>query len=209
MDIYLATNNKGKIRELNRLFEATPYAFVAAGELLKDTDVLEDGKSYYENAYKKAIYLYHKTAAYVVAEDSGLEVEALDGAPGVYSARFANLLQDTNATDIENITHLLSLLTDVPASKRAARYVSVLCLIENGEERYFEGEVRGRIIETPAGDFGFGYDPIFVPDGYDQTFAQLGQEIKNRISHRAMAAQRLKEYIGKMGNAAPPHGLRL
>ncbi|MBF0609215.1 MAG: RdgB/HAM1 family non-canonical purine NTP pyrophosphatase [Candidatus Magnetobacterium sp. LHC-1] len=202
MNLYLATNNKGKIRELNRLFEATPYTFLAPGELLADTGVLEDGTSYRENAYKKAFYLYQKTGIGVVAEDSGLEVEALDGAPGVYSARFAALQQQQDSptglqggSDADNIAHLLRLLTAVPVSGRGARFVSVLCLIEGGIERYFEGEVRGRIIDAPMGDSGFGYDPVFVPDGYSQTFAQLGQEVKNAISHRAMAVQRLKEYL--------------
>ncbi|MBF0538622.1 MAG: RdgB/HAM1 family non-canonical purine NTP pyrophosphatase [Nitrospirae bacterium] len=212
MNLYLATNNKGKVRELNRLFEATPYTFLAPGELLKDTEVLEDGKSYRENAYKKAFYLYQKTGVSVVAEDSGLEVEALDGAPGVYSARFASLQRQDKpgspgshgSADADNIVHLISLLVDVPLSRRGARFVSVLCLIEGGVVRhdgqkevvrYFEGEVRGRIIDTPLGDSGFGYDPVFVPNGYTQTFAQLGQEVKNTISHRAMAVQRLKKYL--------------
>ncbi|MBF0336985.1 MAG: RdgB/HAM1 family non-canonical purine NTP pyrophosphatase [Nitrospirae bacterium] len=201
MNLYLATNNKGKIRELNRLFEATPYTFFAPGELLADTGVLEDGTNYHENAYKKAFYLYQKTGVGVVAEDSGLEVEALAGAPGVYSARFAALQQQTSPTgsqgtsDADNIAHLLRLLTGVPASGRGARFVSVLCLIEGGVDIYFEGEVRGSIIDAPMGDSGFGYDPVFVPDGYSQTFAQLGQEVKNAISHRAMAVQRLKEYL--------------
>ncbi|MBF0317581.1 MAG: RdgB/HAM1 family non-canonical purine NTP pyrophosphatase [Nitrospirae bacterium] len=201
MNLYLATNNKGKIREINRLFEATPYTFLAPGELLSDTGVLEDGKNYHENAYKKAFCLYQKTGVDVVAEDSGLEVEELDGAPGVYSARFASM-QDAavgshGSSDADNIVHLLHLLTGVPASGRGARFVSVLCLIEGGVERYFEGEVRGRIIDTPMGDSGFGYDPVFVPDGYTQTFAQLGQEVKNTISHRAMSVQKLKEYLNR------------
>ncbi|MBF0566129.1 MAG: non-canonical purine NTP pyrophosphatase [Nitrospirae bacterium] len=213
MKIYLATNNKGKIREINALFGGTHFEFVSPGELLKETDVLEDGDSYRENAYKKAYPLHVATSAPVVSEDSGMEVEALDGAPGVHSARFANLFTGKNSTDTENIQKLLSLLKEAPqdagsdkdagsgkrdakrAATRAARYVSVFCFITGGQVHYFEGEVWGDITETPMGSGGFGYDPVFIPRGYSDTFAQLGPTVKNRISHRAMASQKLKDFL--------------
>ncbi len=191
MKILLATKNPGKIREMNRLFKNTGIDFMGLNKLKEVPDVLEDGRTYHENAFKKAITFYNLASMPTLAEDSGIEVDLLNGAPGIFSARFAG----ENATDRENTEKLLELLRGAPEEKRTARFVSVLCLIVNGTPYFFEGEVRGRIIEQPRGESGFGYDPVFVPEGYDRTFAELGDDVKNRISHRAAAIEKLKDFL--------------
>ncbi len=193
MKILLATKNKGKIREMNRLFADLEIEFVGVDTVDNPPDVVEDGTTYHENALKKAMTYYNLSGLPTLAEDSGLEVEALQGAPGVYSARYAG----EQATDAENNKKLLKALENVPDEKRQARFVSVLCLVLDGKPYFFEGEVKGRILKEPEGTSGFGYDPIFCPQGFDHSFAVLGEEVKNRISHRARAIERLKEFLEK------------
>lgn len=191
MRILLATKNRGKIREMNSLFAGTGVEFVGTDILDSAPDVVEDGRTYHDNALKKAMTFYKLTGLPTLAEDSGLEVDALQGGPGVYSARFAG----ENASDEENIKKLLAELKGVKKQDRRARFVSVLCLVIDGKPHFFEGEVRGRILEEPEGRSGFGYDPVFCPDGYEHSFAVLGEEIKNSISHRARAIEKLKDFI--------------
>ena len=141
--------------------------------------VEEDGATFRENAAKKALAACKYCDVPAFADDSGLEVEALDGRPGIYSSRYA-------ATDAERIAKLLGELKG--AENRRARFVCAIAIAINGEViETFEGEVRGRIVEAPRGADGFGYDPVFQPDGYEQTFGEMAQELKNRISHRAAA----------------------
>ncbi|MCI4626148.1 MAG: RdgB/HAM1 family non-canonical purine NTP pyrophosphatase [Candidatus Magnetoovum sp. WYHC-5] len=189
MKIFLATNNHGKVKEINKLFEGSGIEFLIAEGNFNYSSV-ETGNTYKINAYKKAKYLYTETGSNTpsLAEDSGLEVEALNGAPGVHSARFAN----TNATDKENNNRLLELLSLETSNNRNAKFVSIFCLISKDGEFYFEGEVKGQIALSLKGEHGFGYDPLFIPEGYDKTFAQLGPEFKNAISHRAKAISKLK-----------------
>ncbi len=191
MKILLATENPGKIEEINRLFRDTPIEFVGPGPLEERPIVVEDGQTYHENAMKKAMAYYRLTSMPTLSEDSGLEVESLGGAPGLLSARFAG----DGATDEDNCRKLLDLMRDVPEERRTARFVSVFCLIIDEDIYFFEGEVRGRILKQPRGESGFGYDPVFAPEGYDRSFAELGEEVKNRISHRAAAIKRLKEFL--------------
>ncbi|MBF0320189.1 MAG: RdgB/HAM1 family non-canonical purine NTP pyrophosphatase [Nitrospirae bacterium] len=193
MNLYLATKNQGKVREINSLFTGTGIVFSSAAVIMGK--VVEDGDTYHKNAFAKAMAVYEKMPDPVVAEDSGLEVDALEGAPGVYSARFAAQSDDDNATDEENINELLDFMQDVPKEMRTAKYVSVFCLIMGGTTMFFDGEVTGSIIDTPRGTSGFGYDPVFIPNGYDKTFAELGDDVKNKISHRAMAARKLRDYL--------------
>lgn len=152
--------------------------------------VMEDGRSFAENAERKARALSRaRRDELVVADDSGLEVAALGGAPGIFSARFAG----ENATDPENVEKLLSELGD--ETKREARFCCALALALNGKVvANFLGDVLGRITNAPSGRDGFGYDPVFVPDGYENTFAELG-EIKNQISHRAHALAQLRKFL--------------
>ncbi len=191
MKILLATKNRGKISEINRIFSDLPVEFVGLDTFEEVPEVIEDGKTFHDNALKKAMTYYNIASIPALAEDSGLEVEALQGAPGIYSARYAG----ENATDSENNRKLLQALSGLPPEKRRARFVSVLCLILDGKPFFFEGEVRGRILEKPEGESGFGYDPLFVPEGYEHSFGVLGEEIKNRISHRAMALKKLRHFL--------------
>ncbi len=191
MKLILATSNNGKIREINDLFSKTGVDFISLRDCGELPPLVEDGNTFKENAFKKAITVFKATGINVVSEDSGLEVFALNGAPGIFSARFAG----EGAGDRENNEKLLNMLKKVPEEERGARFVSLFCLIIDGHASYFEGDVKGRIIHSPAGQSGFGYDPLFVPEGYDKTFAQLGGEIKNRISHRAVALDKLKKFL--------------
>lgn len=189
--IILATRNKGKIAEINAIFSGTDVEFVGLDAFPMAPETVEDGKTFPENALKKAKDIFDYTKIVTVSEDSGLEVDILDGLPGVYSSRFAS----EKATDKENIEKLIHELRDVPYEKRTARFVSVFCLFEGKDIRYFEGSVKGHIIDKPRGASGFGYDPLFVPEGYEKTFAELGTDMKNKISHRAKALKKLKEFL--------------
>ncbi|MGB4444835.1 MAG: RdgB/HAM1 family non-canonical purine NTP pyrophosphatase, partial [Dysgonamonadaceae bacterium] len=137
----------------------------------------------------KARFIKNKYGYDCFAEDTGLEVEALENAPGVYSARYAG----DACRDEDNIKKLLDNLKGI--ANRKARFRTVIALLMNNEEYFFEGEIKGHIIDEKRGSAGFGYDPIFVPEGYDQTFAELGEEIKNRISHRSIATQKLVDFL--------------
>ena len=155
-------------------------------------DVIEDGQSFLENALKKARTVCEWTGETVLADDSGLEVEALAGAPGIYSARYAG----DNATDEDNIKKLLKNLKDVPREKRGGSFRCALVLYQpGGHFEYFEGSWQGRIAETRAGAGGFGYDPVFFLPELGITVAELPQGKKNLISHRAKAFQQLKNYL--------------
>jgi len=191
--LVLATRNRGKIREINALFAGMDVQFAGLDEFPDMPEVMEDGETFEENAFRKARDVFDFTGMPVVSEDSGLEVDALGGSPGVYSARFAG----ENATDGENLQKLMEELSGTPPERRTARFVSVFCLYDGGTPEYFRGHVEGMIIDRPRGESGFGYDPVFVPRGYDRTFAELGQDVKNRISHRAEAIRKLQEYLRK------------
>ena len=157
-------------------------------------EVVEDAGTFVGNARKKAQALAEKLPAdaWALADDSGLCVDVLKGAPGVYSARFAGV----NATDAQNNEKLLSLLSNTLGPARTAHFVCVLVLRnKQGEERVAEGKCHGSIIETPKGAQGFGYDPLFCPDGYEETFAQLGSVVKEQLSHRGLAFRRLLEVL--------------
>ena len=155
-------------------------------------EIPETGLSFKENAQQKAEYIYKKLNCNCFADDSGLSVDALDGEPGIYSARYAG--EPCNMQN--NIAKLLNNLKE--KSDRKAQFTTVIAVVLDGEYHFFEGVIRGKIIDTPRGDNGFGYDPIFVPDGYDQTFAELPTEIKNNISHRAIAMQKFQEFISNL-----------
>ena len=167
---------------------------------LADTDVpeiRENGTSFEENAKLKALAASRELSALVIADDSGLEVDALGGAPGIYSARYAG----ANATSKDKIDKLLRELARVRATnnRRRARFRCVVALARNGDLLgIFEGTVEGRITDTARGDSGFGYDPIFVPDGFEQTFGELPKQAKNNISHRAKAIRALADRLRRL-----------
>lgn len=187
MTIYLATNNKHKLKEIN---EIKPDGFEIKGmfEILKNFEVNEDGKTFLENSIKKAIETAQVLRMPVLADDSGLEIEILNGFPGVYSARFME-----NKSYIEKMKHILKKMENVPFEKRKARFVCAATYYNPKNNILFsvEGEIKGKIAYSILGKDGFGYDPIFIPEGETLTFGQLGQEVKNRISHRKSAFQKL------------------
>ena len=193
MKLILATGNKGKLREFKEILEPLGYEILSQGELRLDLDVEETGETFEENAFIKANAVLNATGHAAVADDSGLCVEALGGAPGVHSARYGG---GKAWTDKQKYEYLLEQMEGV--ADRRAKFVScIVCLFPNGERIAVRGECPGRILTAPAGDAGFGYDPVFAPEGYDASFGQLGQEVKNTLSHRARAlaalAERLKE----------------
>lgn len=155
-------------------------------------EIDETGSTFYDNAMLKATAVFEKCGCWTLADDSGLEVDALEGAPGVYSARFAGV----NATGVDNNQKLLKLLETVPLEKRTARFKCVMVLKrEKNDIITAEGTCEGKIMFTLSGSGGFGYDPLFVPDGFDATFGELSSAIKNSISHRGIALKRLREKL--------------
>lgn len=190
--IVLATRNRGKIEEIKTILQDSSLKGAIEITSLLDypdiPEIIEDGKTFAENARKKAVAVARYAGLTAVADDSGLEVEALDGAPGVWSARFAG----KGATDAGNIRKLLGLLKGVPDEKRGARFVCVIALATpEGQVSLVEGECRGMITNDARGTSGFGYDPVFLVPFYGKTFAELGAGVKNKISHRAIALGKL------------------
>ena len=190
MRLILATTNKGKVREIGSIFAETSIEFIGLDSLGEIPEIVEDGMTFRDNALIKAKTIYELSGENALAEDSGLCVDYLNGAPGVFSARFAGTKSDS-----DNIDKLLTLMNGVPEDRRTAQFKSVFCLIIDGNEYFFDGWIKGQIIYERRGSGGFGYDPVFVPDGYLETFAEIGDDIKNSISHRAMAIGKLKEFL--------------
>ena len=187
--LVFATNNAHKLEELRAIL-GEGIEMLSLKDIGCEADIPETAATLEGNAALKAEYIYRHYGLDCFADDTGLEVEALGGAPGVYSARYAG----GDGHDSEaNMRRLLRELEGV--ENRKAQFRTVICLIEGGEERLFEGIVRGSITGRKQGTSGFGYDPVFRPEGYDETFAEMGSDEKNRISHRARAVQRLVEYL--------------
>lgn len=191
----VATTNPHKLREIEALFSDLPVTFVPMSQVVPaGFSVVEDGNTFEENARKKALAVCEKTMMLTLADDSGLEVDALGGRPGVRSARFAG----ENATDAENNALLLSLLEEVPDEQRSARFRCVLCLVDpwgkkGTEPHVVSGECTGSIARGTRGSAGFGYDPLFLVDPKrDRSMAELSDEEKNALSHRGNAARKLK-----------------
>jgi XTP/dITP diphosphohydrolase len=196
--LLLATNNAGKVKEFRSLLEGIPFKMVTPKELGIKMDVAETGDTYQENAGLKACALAKATGLLTLADDSGIEVDALGGAPGVISARYAG----ENATDKERVNYLLAKIKDVPQEKRTARFVCVIAIAQpDGQVTFVNGKCEGLITFAPSGDQGFGYDPIFFFPEQGKTMAELQAETKNKISHRGRAAQKavviLKQEIPK------------
>lgn len=188
LNLIFATHNNHKLQEVAQLL-GNKIQLQSLDNVNITEDIPETTNTLEGNARQKAHYIFDRTGANVFADDTGLEVEALGGEPGVFSARYAG--SECNSAD--NIAKLLKNLNGV--QNRKARFRTVICLILNGEEHLFEGIVNGKIIENLVGDEGFGYDPIFVPDGYDETFAQMSMQLKNSISHRGRAIAALCNYL--------------
>lgn len=193
IQILVASSNQRKRKELISMLKPMGIKVVTPEGLGGIPEIKETGKTFEENATLKAVQIAKLKKIHVFADDSGLEVEALDNRPGVLSARYAG----PNASDRDRIKKLLSEMEG--KTNRKARFVSVVAIADpNGEVKTFRGEVRGQIINEPRGSFGFGYDPIFVPDGYTKTFAELPEELKNQISHRANAIKLACKFLGEL-----------
>jgi XTP/dITP diphosphohydrolase len=221
--ILIATRNAHKAGEIRAILGGQ-FQFLTLNDFPNAPKVVEDADTFAGNATKKAVELArwlsgsslitHHSSLFVLADDSGLEVDALDGAPGVHSARFAALDKNENSKDADNNAKLLRLLKDVSPEKRTARFCCVIALtsilqkqIKSAspvcfadelelQTQLFDSVCEGKILFEPRGQNGFGYDPLFVPDGFTQTFAELGEDVKNKLSHRAKALEKIRDCLG-------------
>jgi len=192
MDIVVASRNPGKIAELKRLLEHLSVNVLSLDDFDDIPEIIEDGKTYEENALKKARVVHQATGKIVLSDDSGLEVDALRGQPGVRSARFGG----DDLTDYERSMKLLDEIKETPEDERGATFQCRLAIVgPNGMEKVVSGSCRGSIIPAPQGGSGFGYDPIFLPSEYNHTFAELSPDIKNRISHRGRALEKAALFL--------------
>ncbi len=197
--VVIATGNAGKVSEFCAILKDSAFSFLASKDVGFSKEVEENASTFKGNAEIKAKAVWEHVAAkyqnyWVVADDSGLEVEALNGAPGVFSARYAG----ENATNVERYTKLLKELEGV--NNRKARFVCYLCLIRPGKmPEFFEGECKGSILTAPRGNGGFGYDPVFLPEGYNKGFGEISDTEKNTLSHRGRA---IRNMLAKLNSEA-------
>ncbi len=189
--IILATRNKGKVEEIRSILHGVPAVIESVLDYPDIPEVIEDGKTLEENAIKKAKEIFKYTGLPSLSDDTGLEVFALDLRPGVFSARFAG----ENVTYDDNNRKLLSELNGVDMTRRTARFRCVAAFVGKGIEKITTGVCRGNIGLAVKGNGGFGYDPLFIPDGYDKTFAELSVDEKNHISHRARAFEEMRKFL--------------
>ena len=194
--LVVSTGNKNKVEEIAYILKDFPIEVLSKNDIdLGELSVEEDGDTLEENSMKKARELSNRTNYMVIADDSGLFVDGLDGKPGVHSSRYGG----EEGNDRKNNEKLLEELKDMEGQGRKAKFKTVIVLIkEDGEAIVVEGECKGRIGHMPVGNNGFGYDPLFIPEGHTETFGELGEDIKNKISHRAKALQKLKYEIKKI-----------
>jgi XTP/dITP diphosphohydrolase len=192
MDLVLATRNKKKIEEIKRIIEGFKISMLTLNDFPGCPEVIEDGATFEENAIKKAVVIAKYTGNAVLADDSGIEVYALNGAPGILSARYAG----KDADDRKNIEKLLSEMQSVSTEQRGARFVCCIALaLSEGSIHKFHGYAEGTIGKEPKGVHGFGYDPLFYPDGYNKTFAEMTDEEKDKLSHRGKAIRNVQEFF--------------
>lgn len=194
--LVVATRNAGKRRELETILACTEYEVLSLEAFPNVAEIIEDGETFWENAQKKARQVSKQTGLLTLGEDSGLEVGALGGKPGIRSARFA---RGVDSSSEENIARLLREMRDVSLEKRNARFVCYAVLYDDEEEvgKAF-GEVHGLITTEPRGKHGFGYDPVFLLREYGKTFGELPESVKNQISHRAVALRKVKEILTRL-----------
>ena len=187
MELIFATHNNNKVKEVAQILPSY-LSMKSLTDIGFFDEIEETGKTFEENALLKAKIIFEKTGKNIFADDSGLVIEALNGAPGVYSARYAG-----TGKDEDNIAKALKELDG--KTNRKAYFISIFCLILNGKEYFFEGRIDGAISTEILGENGFGYDPIFIPDGFSKSFAQMSAEEKNAISHRAKAVEKLNNFL--------------
>ena len=192
LEILFATKNAGKIKEISKMLADTNIKILTIDDFPGIPKINEDGKTFKENALKKARHISRYTGKICLADDSGLEIDYLNGEPGIYSSRWAK-------TDKERIKKVLTLLENVSEDARNARFVCVLALVfPNGKKYIVQEKCEGRISFYPRGKYGFGYDPVFLIPEYNKTFAELGDKIKNNISHRGKALKKMIKIINKL-----------
>jgi len=190
--ILIATHNPGKVREIGELVKDLPIVFLSLSDVDEAPEVVEDGRTFEENALKKARTLAAATGMVTLADDSGLCIEALDGRPGVQSARYAG----KDASDAEKCIRILQEMENVPDHARTARFVCAMALVTpEGEEKMFRGSCEGKITREPRGTGGFGYDPIFYFEEARCTFAEMDRHSKNRVSHRGRALRAFARFL--------------
>lgn len=194
--LVLSTNNVHKVEEIKSILKDLPIEVLSKKDIgMEDLEVDEDGDTLEENSIKKAKELADRCDYMVMADDSGLFVDALNGAPGVYSSRYAG----EEGNDEKNNIKLLKELQDIPVENRTASFFSVIALVTEDKEVFtVKGECKGYIDFEPKGEDGFGYDPLFVPLGFDSTFSELGDDIKNKISHRAKALEKIQDLVSNL-----------
>ncbi len=192
--LLIATFNQGKIRELKEMLGGLPLTVKGLADFPNVSEVEETGATFAENSVLKARSYAAQSGIMALGDDSGLEIEALNNAPGIYSARFAG----ENATDADKTKKILDELADTPLNRRAARFICHAAIADQHGQIICQaqGICKGNIALRPAGENGFGYDPIFIPAGFDQTFGQLSSEIKRKISHRAQALEKIIRFLG-------------
>ena len=182
--LVLATSNKGKVREIKELCKA--YEVIPYSELIEEFEIVEDGDTFKENALIKARAVYEALGdedAVVLADDSGISVDVLDGAPGIYSARYAG----ADADDKENLYKLIDAIKEKGVESSPAHYTAAIAIVTKNKERVVHGWMYGTALTQARGDGGFGYDPMFIPEGFDKTLGELDEEIKKELSHRSKA----------------------
>lgn len=195
--LLIATNNKGKIRELHELLNDTGIQLVTPAQINLELDVVEDGHTYAENATTKALAFAKASSLVSLADDSGLEVDALDGAPGLYSARYGSP-DEVKLSDKDRRAYLINNLQDKPRPWRARFHATIAIAIPNGETYLAEGFCEGEVIPEERGTGGFGYDPVFLLSELGKTMAELSMDEKNRLSHRARAVMKAKPLLKKL-----------
>ncbi len=192
IEILIATNNLGKVKEIKDILDSPEIKILNMKDFPPLPKIEEDGKTYQENAFKKARKISEYTGKICLADDSGLEIDYLKGKPGIYSSRWGN-------SDEERIKKVLKLIENVPINKRNAKFVCAVVLVfPNGKIYMVKEECKGSITFKPKGEHGFGYDPIFLVPEYDKTFAELGDKIKNQISHRGKAMRKMINMINEL-----------
>ena len=191
MKIVLATHNHDKETDLQHSLRGLDVDICSLSEYPDIGEIEETGTTLLENSLLKAHTVHERTGLPTIADDTGLEIDALDGAPGVYSARFAGL----NATYEDNVNKLLSVMENVPDDMRSARFRTVISFVDEIQELWTEGFIDGKITEAPRGNMGFGYDPVFYVPRLEKTFAELSTDEKNKISHRGIALQKLRKIL--------------
>jgi XTP/dITP diphosphohydrolase len=195
--LLIATNNKGKIKELHDLLKDTGIELITPSQINLDLDVVEDGQTYAENAAKKAVAFAQASGLISLADDSGLEVDALDGAPGLYSARYGSS-NGGKLSDAERRAFLIRNLQDMPRPWMGRFHATIAVAVPNGKTQLAEGFCEGEIIPEERGTGGFGYDPVFLLSELRKTMAELSMEEKNRLSHRARAVMLAKPILEKL-----------